>query len=985
MISGLVRGLRRGLAAPTRAQLLMGAAAGAVACLAEYFHIEGAGEAHLSFSPAILMMAELTGGWAAAAIAIFVFACSLPLWKAEAGAVLLTAVVAALCAHAMRAGLLRPLVSVLLLAVAALAWPAATRGVLATVDVATPAFALLVASFNVAAVTVLMMLVPRRAPWRVPQRRWRFEDLLFVLGTTSLIPAAVVLWRSPVDITTHTARLVAATTLAVHFATLFLGAGSERVARRLSQQVRSRSLSGRDRARHAHQRLPLEAAHLVLAARHANDGLRRLTARQGLHLESAKRRVSRLQQSVQAGERSLREKDLTLAKALSATSAVESRWRAFLETVPDALIIADERGRIEYVNGAVQSLLGYAPEKLLGMTLADLIPAMRAGRDPLELNVPAFEGEPERPPREADVRLRDAMGIMRDLSARVQGFYLQGNRRLGIRLRDVSGLRHVVEELKQARKAAGSTQLARDQFIATMSHEIRTPLHSLMATLDMLRSESFTTEGRHRLAIARMSSKTLINIANDILDLSRINAGGMPLERKPMSLERLITEVVDEARARAESVNLEVQERVIGRLPAAVMGDTARIKQILRNLLANALKFTSAGSVTVQASYVGTECIIDVRDTGTGIPEEKRESIFEPFVQADTASSRRFGGAGLGLPISRKLSEAMGGSLVLLQSGRIGSTFRLMLPLPVTDELPVEEQSQRILQVMQGRILVVEDDEASQYVAQTLLDSLKCPARIASSGVEALELMRTEEFDLVLMDCEMPEIDGFETTRRIRQMLERHIPIVAMTASTTTADRQRCFDAGMDDVLPKPFAKSALNDVLCKWLSPQSSSSAEGTLAERVAALPTLDGGVFEELRESLHWQLPPLRKMLRFISRVRARNGEHDCDSCRSAQRGDGGAQAPFIARECGSRRRSPDRAPVGVAHAGREREEAAGVCRRDASAPRSAQALRAGDRCPARRDQWKMNQPAAIRTAHRPAPITTDTNTPRAGRRSS
>jgi len=292
------------------------------------------------------------------------------------------------------------------------------------------------------------------------------------------------------------------------------------------------------------------------------------------------------------------------------------------------------------------------------------------------------------------------------------------------------------------------------------------------------------------------------------------------------------------------------------------MGDPVRIKQILRNLLGNALKFTSAGSITVQASYSSGECIIDVADTGQGIPADKRESIFEPFVQADDASSRRFGGAGLGLPISRKLSEAMGGSLALLQSGRSGSTFRLYLPLALSDEAPIEEQSQRILQVVQGRILVVEDDEASQYVAQTLLESLQCPARIASNGQEALELIRSEEFDLVLMDCELPEMDGYETTRRIRQMLEQHIPVIAMTASTMSSDRQRCFDAGMDDILPKPFAKSALNDVLCKWLSPQPAANAERTLAERVAALPVLDTVVFEELRESLHWQLPPLRKI---------------------------------------------------------------------------------------------------------------------------
>ena len=572
--------------------------------------------------------------------------------------------------------------------------------------------------------------------------------------------------------------------------------------------------------------------------------------------------MGRLQQNVQAGERLLREKDLALAGAVAASTSIESKWRAFLDTVPDGLLIADGTGRIEFANSGMQSLLGYSPEKLVGMTVTTLLAKASTGLELLELEPPGLNGGPEPQPREVDVRFRDSHGITRELSARVQGFYVQGDRRVAIRLRDVSGLRYVVQELKQARRAAGSTQRARDQFIATMSHEIRTPLHGLMATLDMLRSESFSTEGRHRLSIARMSAKTLINIANDILDLSRIDAGGMPLERKPMSLERLIGEVVDEARARAESLHLEVHTRISGRLPAAVLGDPVRIRQILSNLLANALKFTAAGSVTLHTSYSGKEWTIDVIDTGEGVPEDKRESIFDPFVQADSASSRRFGGAGLGLPISRKLSEAMGGSLVLVQTGRSGSTFRLTLPLVVSDEPPVEEQSQRILQLVQGRILVVEDDQASQYVAQTLLDSLKCPARVAANGAEALELLRTEEFDLVLMDCEMPELDGYETTRRARMLLANHIPIIAMTASTMASDRRRCFDAGMDDILPKPFGKSPLNDMLCKWLSPQSEAAGDLPLAHRVAALPALDASVFEELRESLQWQVPPLRKI---------------------------------------------------------------------------------------------------------------------------
>jgi CheY-like chemotaxis protein len=437
-----------------------------------------------------------------------------------------------------------------------------------------------------------------------------------------------------------------------------------------------------------------------------------------------------------------------------------------------------------------------------------------------------------------------------------------------LRQRHLMRLRHRLRELKQTHGApAAAREHSKDRFIATMSHEIRTPLHGLMATLDMLRVETLSAEGAHRLAIARSSAKTLLNIANDILDLSRIDEGAIPLERKVFSLQAVLNEAVDEARARAEVLKLRLSAQIAGRLPQAVVGDPARIKQILRNLLSNALKFTPAGTVTLQARYDGGKCVIDVQDTGEGVPENKRALIFEPFIQAESASTRRFGGAGLGLPISRRLSEAMGGSLTLLRTGPGGSTFRVTLPLEVSDDPPLEEQSQRILRTIPGRVLVVEDDPASQYVAQTLLESLLCPVTVATSGADALELLAQEEFDLAFMDCEMPGLDGYETTRRARALLAaavppRTIPIIGMTASTMSADRQRCFEAGMDDVLPKPFAKPALNEMLLKWLAPGTIAPVAAGADERLRDLPVIDGSVFDELWASLQWRMPAMRKI---------------------------------------------------------------------------------------------------------------------------
>jgi two-component system, sensor histidine kinase len=852
------RMLTRILRPPRPVQGLIGLAGGGLAALALFSQLHWPGAARLSFTTTIMMMAEITGGWPASVISIVTLIIASMVWRLQTVSILSVATVAALCGALLRRGV-RPWVAVLMLTAVTLLSPALVLGVYAPVTWSTLAVALLEVSLYVGLSIGLMTLLPRRSAGLLPQRRRRLDDAFYVLGTMPLAAVALTL----TEYGERSAVALVMAVLGVNLTVFVLGMRAEHTALELLERLRAGRPAGTppdERRRYA--TLPLETALLFLGARRESDRLHRLTARQGLHLESARRRVARLQLGKQIGERLLREKQLALANAVTANTAIESRWRAFLETIPSPLLIADSAGVIQYANGAVQGLLGHSPASLIGTAVSALLEPVASASDPLEIEPIVVAGDPEPPARESDVRVRDAAGTTREFTVCVQGFYVQADRRLAIRLSPISRHKYIAQELKEARAAEVATQRARDQLIATMSHEIRTPLHGLMATLDMLRSEAFSPEGSQRLAIARTSAKTLINIANDILDLSRISAGGMSLERKPISLENLIGEVVDEARARAESMQLEVRTWIDGQLPPSVWGDPMRIRQIVSNLLANALKFTSAGSVTLYASYAQTEWTLDVIDTGQGVPADKRESIFEPFVQADSESSRRLGGAGLGLAISRKLCEAMGGSLVLAKTGASGSTFRLELPLPISAEMPVDENSQRILQVVHGHVLVVEDDQVSRYVAQSLLESLQCPARIASGGAEALELLQEEEFDLVLVDCEMPEIDGYETTRRARKLLARHIPIIAMTAGIMAADRQRCFNAGMDDILSKPFSKAALNDMLCKWLAARPLAADDRKLPDRVAALVILDVSVFEELRESLRWQLAPLRKL---------------------------------------------------------------------------------------------------------------------------
>jgi signal transduction histidine kinase/CheY-like chemotaxis protein len=454
--------------------------------------------------------------------------------------------------------------------------------------------------------------------------------------------------------------------------------------------------------------------------------------------------------------------------------------------------------------------------------------------------------------------------------ARYRGEVLSLNSRLQeqtqSRQREMSSMHVMDKKLRETQGAIEHVRHHHKLFIAMMSHEVRTPLHGLMSTLSLLREEKLSTEGDRQLGIARTSARALLKIANDILDLSRIEAGGFSFENKPFNPRRLVDEIIAEFLATAQAQKLALGARTGDNVPATLLGDRDRIYQIVSNLVSNAVKFTPTGRVTVRVSYDDGVLTIDVVDTGAGIPPEKREAIFDSFVQADVPQTRRFSGSGLGLTISRHLAHAMGGSLRLHATGRSGSTFRLQLALERSAEEAVEEQSQRILTQPTGHILVVEDNDVNQYVARVMLESLGCTVSIAENGTMALDAVRRDRFDLVLMDCELPGMDGFETSTRLRSELELNIPIIAMSANALPADRERARQAGMNDYLTKPFTKSALSRLLNQWL-PTS-----GKAVEDPDAWPALDLTVLQELWESVGWRTSALSKIYEsFIANVRS------------------------------------------------------------------------------------------------------------------
>lgn len=427
--------------------------------------------------------------------------------------------------------------------------------------------------------------------------------------------------------------------------------------------------------------------------------------------------------------------------------------------------------------------------------------------------------------------------------------------------RDIVNVKGLENALQQAYATIQQIRTSRTLFIGMMSHEVRTPLHGLMSTLSLLRDEQLSAEGVRRLGIARTSARSLLQIANDILDLSSIEAGGFSLEKAPFDPRRLVREIAEEFLASAQAQRLELAAAIADDVPAVLVGDRTRIRQIASNLVTNALKFTPTGRITIHVSWCSGKLVIDVIDTGKGVPPDKRELIFDSFIQAESSPNRRFSGTGLGLTIGRHLAHAMGGSLALHATGSSGSTFRLELTLEISTEQVTEEESQRVLAHYAGHVLVVEDNEANQYVVKVLLESLGCTVSIAASGARALALAEEAKFDMVLMDCQLPGMDGFETCRRMRRTMTSRVPIIAMTANALAEDKTRCLEAGMDDFLPKPFSKAALSRVLGHWFAVQGESAAD-VEARASESEPVLDPVVFEELWESLRWRTKPLEEI---------------------------------------------------------------------------------------------------------------------------
>jgi signal transduction histidine kinase/CheY-like chemotaxis protein len=389
-----------------------------------------------------------------------------------------------------------------------------------------------------------------------------------------------------------------------------------------------------------------------------------------------------------------------------------------------------------------------------------------------------------------------------------------------------------------ARDVAVAASNAKSLFVAKVSHELRTPLNGVLGTTELLLDTKLDERQQEYVDIARSAAESLLLVINDILDFSKIEAGGVALEMRDFSLTDTIGEVCAMLVVSANAKGVEVAIEIDPSVPPLLRGDAGRVRQVLVNLVSNAVKFTHKGTVTVRARATPHDkrarLMVEVIDTGIGIEPEALMRLFEPFTQADNSTARRYGGTGLGLTISAQLVESMGGQIDADSEPGKGTRFWFELDLAVASGEPTlslagdseKPQAAPPLRIDHGDgpaplILVAEDNPINQILATRMLESLGYRIELVGDGREALEAVSRNDYAAVMMDCQMPELDGYEATREIRQRegTTRHVPIIAMTAHSMAGDREKCLAAGMDDYITKPIRSSALAETLARNLA----------------------------------------------------------------------------------------------------------------------------------------------------------------------
>jgi PAS domain S-box-containing protein len=536
---------------------------------------------------------------------------------------------------------------------------------------------------------------------------------------------------------------------------------------------------------------------------------------------------------------------LALARSTDARRVAERRARRQMalfqlvsDNVPSPLFLKGLDGCYLVCNRAFESLMGRPREAILGHRIQDLLSPEEVGRHEEVDRALLRDGGT----RHYEARFGGSSANGREYLVAKSAVRDEDERVVGVTaaLVDITErkaaereARRSLEVLRQAKEAAEAGTRAKSEFLAVMSHEVRTPLNAVLGATGLLLDSPLGREQREQAEMVRTAGQALLDLIDDLLDFSRIEAGRLDLERVAFHPRRLVEDTVALVAATAEGKGLELSCRVETDVPGRVCGDPGRLRQVLLNLLTNAVKFTERGQITVLLELGGHDgdgivLRVSVRDTGAGIAPEFLPHLFEPFTQGESSTRRRCGGVGLGLAITRRLVEMMGGTIEASSTPGEGSEFTCTVRLAVAPpeeepavpqrraDSPADPPRPRSSPKRRLRVLLAEDNLVNQRVTRAQLTRLACEVDLAADGREAVAAITRRRYDLVFMDCQMPDVDGFDATREIRRREGDgpHVPIVALTANALRGDRERCLAAGMDDYLAKPTDLDALERTL---------------------------------------------------------------------------------------------------------------------------------------------------------------------------
>jgi PAS domain S-box-containing protein len=493
--------------------------------------------------------------------------------------------------------------------------------------------------------------------------------------------------------------------------------------------------------------------------------------------------------------------------------------RSLIESNIDALMTTDPAGIVTDVNKQMEALTGCTRDELIGAPFKDCF----TDPDRAEAGIKRVLNEKSVTDYELTARTRDGKETV--VSYNATTFYDRSRTLQGVfaAARDVTESKRVEQELQQAKAAAESASRTKSDFLASMSHEIRTPMNAIMGIADLLAKTSLSPEQDKYVQIFRRSGDNLLNLINDILDLSKVEASQLDLERTGFSLSDHLEKVIEMVAPRAQEKNLVLVCEIDPNVSNDLVGDPTRLRQVLLNLLGNAIKFTEAGKVSLKVEpdgdrSVSTALRFTVADTGIGIPDDKLTSVFERFTQADSSTTRRFGGSGLGLTISKRLVELMGGRIWVASEVAEGSVFGFAVPFEIwastgrSVNTPIGDDTEAPLQEL--RILMAEDSPDNCTIALAYLEDTPYLIDVAETGLIACEMFMAGHYDLVLMDRQMPAMDGLTATRTLRAWEQANgrppTPIIALTASALMGDREMCLAAGCTAYLTKPIKQDVL-------------------------------------------------------------------------------------------------------------------------------------------------------------------------------